>query len=117
MSEVNESTESSCVELSIDGVGDDTLIAMVSGFVGRMTRCSQQQYHLYLAKAYEVGMCGTEAAKHALFTAVLNEMVLEAIGMVLDDEAIGMVLEDEPSIPESTTTKGKGKKKSKKDNK
>lgn len=108
MSEVNESAESSCVELSIDGVEDGTLIAMVSVFVGRMTRCSQQQYHLYLDRAYEVGMRGTEAAKHALFTAVINEMVLEAIVMGLDDE---------PSMPESTTTKGKGKKKSKKDNK
>ena len=73
-----------CAEIQTD-LDADVLLRLGSLFAQtRLTRCSNERFHLSYQQACAAGQAPLDALKTALYEACVNEMVLEALGSALD---------------------------------
>ena len=76
--------EFTCAEIQAD-LDADVLLRLGSLFARtRLTRCSNERFHLSYEQASASGQTPLDALKNALYEACVNEMVLEALGSALD---------------------------------
>lgn len=75
-----------CASISLD-LEDDVLKSLCSFFVNeRLTSCSSERFHLSYEQYASEGLSEIDALAKACLDAVLNEKIVECIGLAIERE-------------------------------